>query len=76
VGKFYEKLLQMEKNAQKSGTPLLKSLADAMSTHPPSEERVSQMRELAQNSPAARSSIVTSPEFNRARLVAGQMQKK
>ncbi len=76
VGKFYEKLLQMEKNAQKGGTPLLKSLADAMSTHPPSEERVSQMQELARSSPAAKKSIVTSPEFNRARLAAAALQKK
>jgi beta-barrel assembly-enhancing protease len=76
VGKFYEKLLQMEKNAQKGESPALKSLADAMSTHPPSEERVKQMNDMAANSPAnARSSTMT-PEFSRAKQQAAGLQKK
>ena len=76
VGKFYEKLLLMEKNAQKSGKPVLKSLADAMSTHPPSEERVMQMNEMARNSPAIRTSDTTTPEFNRAKQIATGLQKR
>lgn len=75
VGKFYEKLLQTEKSAQKSGSSGLKSLADAMSTHPPSEERVKQMNELAMNSPAKRGSVNT-PEFNRAKQAAAGLRKK
>lgn len=47
VGLFYEKLLKMEEQGKKAQSPLLKSLADAMSTHPPSRERVQQMREMA-----------------------------
>ena len=35
VGRFYERLLEIEKNAKKSGNPVLRSLSDAMSTHPP-----------------------------------------
>ena len=76
VGKFYEKLLQMEKNAQKSGSPVLKGLADAMSTHPPSEERVKQMNEMAMNSPTIKKSTTTTPEFNRAKQIAEGLQKK
>ena len=76
VGKFFEKLLQTEKNAQKSGSPVLKSLADAMSTHPPSEERVKQMNEMAMNSPTAKKTMITTSEFNRAKQIAAGMQKR
>lgn len=74
VGKFYEKLLDAEK-AGRSGGGVLRSLTDAMSTHPPSEERVKQMNELAGNQPASRSALVTTPAFNRARQIAQGMQK-
>jgi predicted Zn-dependent protease len=50
VGKFYEKLLAMEQEARKGQNPLLTSLSDAMSTHPPSKERVNQMNEMVRNS--------------------------
>lgn len=76
VGKFFEKLLQMETNAQKSGGTVLKSLADAMSTHPPSEERVKQMNEMAMSSPAANRQITTTPEFIRAKQIALGLHKK
>lgn len=76
VGKFYEKLLQTEKKAESSGSSVLKGLADAMSTHPPSEERVQQMNELAAKSPAAKTPIITSPEFNRMKQIAAGLPKK
>ena len=76
VGKFYEKLLQMEKSAQQSGGGIMKSLADAMSTHPPSEERVQQMKELAMKSPASGKATINSPGFNRVKQIAGGLQKK
>ena len=75
VGKFYEKLLQMEKGAGKSDGGAMKSLSDAMSTHPPSEERVRQMRELAAKSPDQKG-ITTTPDFNRVRQIALSMKKK
>lgn len=75
VGKFYEKLLETEKNARKSGNAVVKSLSDAMSTHPPSEERVEQMYELAAQSPAKKG-IANTPDFNRARQVAAGLRKK
>jgi predicted Zn-dependent protease len=76
VGKFYEKLLQMEKNAQQGGGGITKSLADALSTHPPSDERVKQMNEMAAQSPTRPGAIVTTPEFARARQVAAGLTKK
>jgi len=75
VGKFYEKLLQMEKSAGDNGSAL-KSLADAMSTHPPSEERVKQMNEMADKSPALKGAVVNTPAFARAKQTAAGMQKK
>lgn len=75
VGKFYEKLLETEKNARKGGNVVLSSLSDAMSTHPPSEERVKQMNELAVNSPAKKG-LVNTPDFNIARQAAAGLRKK
>ncbi|MBN1380995.1 MAG: M48 family metalloprotease [Deltaproteobacteria bacterium] len=76
VGKFYERLLEMEKKAQKSGNPIIRSLLDAMSTHPPSEERVQQMNELAKSSPTTARAITNSPDFKRAKQTAAGYVKK
>lgn len=76
VGKFYETLLRMEQQAQQGGAPLLKSLADAMSTHPPSRERVEQVREMAAKSPGSKNAIVNTQEFQNIRLIAVGMQSK
>jgi len=75
VGKFYEKLLETEKKASKSGSAVLSSLADAMSTHPPSEERVKQMNELAMNSPSKKG-LVSTADFSRAKQAAAGLRKK
>ncbi len=75
VGMFYEKLLQMEKSAGNNSSAL-KSLADAMSTHPPSEERVQQMHEMAAASPAVKGAVVNTPAFARVKQTAAAMQKK
>jgi predicted Zn-dependent protease len=76
VGKFYEKLLQMEKNAQKGGGTIVKSLADAMSTHPPSEERVKQMNEMAANMPAMKNPITSSQDYVRMKQLAAGLHPK
>jgi predicted Zn-dependent protease len=76
VGKFYEKLLQMEKDAKQGKGALMKSFTDAMSTHPPSEERVKQMNEMVANAPAAGSSTITSSEFNKVKQVAAGLSRK
>ena len=75
VGRFYEKLLEMEKKAGKGDSAVLSSLADAMSTHPPSEERVKQMKELAASSPV-KGGLIGTADFNRARQAAAGLRKK
>lgn len=75
VGKFYEKLLQIEKSAGKSDSGLTKSLSDALSTHPPSEQRVRQMKELAAKSPDKKA-ITHTADFNRAKQLASNLKKK
>ncbi|HPV48427.1 MAG TPA: M48 family metalloprotease [Smithellaceae bacterium] len=75
VGKFYERLLEMEKSGNKNADPLMKSLSDAFSTHPPSVERVQQMKELAAQSPD-RGAIINTQEFNRAKQIAASLKKK
>ncbi len=76
VGKFYEKLLQMEKTAQKGEGTIMKNLADALSTHPPSEERVRQMNQMAANMPTMTNPVISSPEYNMARQTAVGLRKK
>jgi beta-barrel assembly-enhancing protease len=66
VGTFYAKLLKMEESRNKGGSPMLASFADAMSTHPPSRERVTQMEELALHQRNS-GSVVTTPTFERIR---------
>lgn len=66
VGDFYAKLLRMEEG-KKNDNALLSSMADAMSTHPPSRERVTQMQELAAGTPKSARSITSSKDFERAR---------
>lgn len=72
VGLFYEKLLKME---QQSGgnEGMLKSLSDAMSTHPPSKERVAQMTEMAQRASNKSNAIVSTNDFARMRQLAQQI---
>ncbi len=50
--------------------PITRSLADALSTHPPSKERVSQMNQLAQEQQLKPNMIVSSKEFERIRSIA------
>lgn len=75
VGKFYERLLEMEKKSGKGESGLMKNLSDAMSTHPPSEERVKQMKELAEQSPKQKATIST-PEFLKVKQIASGLHKK
>ena len=72
VGRFYEKLLKMEKNSKQKSDGLLASFADAMSTHPPSEERVKQMNQMAQKE-SIKGGKVSSSEFS---TVKNKIQSK
>ena len=75
VGKFYEKLLELEKSSTGSNSGMVKSLSDAMSTHPPSEERVKQMKELAAQTSQVKATTNTN-EFGKARTIASGLSKK
>lgn len=70
IGDFYEKLLQVEKKGGSANDPIMKKLSDALSTHPPSEERVAQMEELAMKRPSAPKGVVDSPQFRKANKTA------
>lgn len=76
VGLFYEKLLAMEQQAKKKNVPVLSSLQDAMSTHPPSKERVIQMREMAGSQPKNPKSITSSGAFDQAKLKASAYARR
>ncbi len=64
IGRFYSKLLAMEQQYKKNQNSLLAPLADAMSTHPPSKERVNQMNAMA-NSSSGIGSKVSSKSFDK-----------
>lgn len=70
VGSFYAKLLQMEQSHKQNQTPVLASIADAMSTHPPSRERVAQMNQMAVETARQPSVVVTSKSFDKAKEMA------
>jgi len=63
VGLFYKRLFEMEKKYNKNKNSLLSSFADAMSTHPPSEERVRQMNDMANKFPLKKKSLISTKEF-------------
>jgi predicted Zn-dependent protease len=76
VGRFFERLLEIEKSSTKNGSPVLKSLSDAMSTHPPSDQRVQQMKEMAAKSPVVANPTINTTAFNQSKQIAAGMQKK
>lgn len=69
VGDFYAKLLQMENEHKTKRTPLISGLADALSTHPPSGERVQQMREMAAEAQMARNVVTNTKSFDSAKKI-------
>lgn len=75
VGKFYEKLLIMEEKAGRNQNKLLASFADAMSTHPPSRERVNQMKQMAAAEKQIRNTQITSNEFKQAQALVKRLAK-
>lgn len=69
VGSFYEKLLEMEKKHDEGKNTFIASFADALSTHPPSIERVKQMKELAAQTAANPKSIVNTKKFDQIKEI-------
>ena len=72
VGTFYAKLLKMEQAHKQNKVPLLSGLNDALATHPPSQERVNQMNELAAQVQSPKNAVVSTKEFDRVKKIAQQ----
>ncbi|WP_372652715.1 M48 family metalloprotease [Halobacteriovorax sp.] len=66
IGKFYEKLLTMERQYQGNSNQFSKAFADALSTHPPSEQRVRQMNEMSREV-SSRKGIITTNSFEKVK---------
>lgn len=72
VGDFYQKLAAMEQASKKGQNALLASLQDAMSSHPPSKERVSQAKEM-KTVIQENGSVTTTNEFFRMKKIAQEI---
>lgn len=72
VGNFYEKLLEMEqqRGGSKGGVA---SFTDALSTHPPSRQRVSQVKQMARDTRGLGRGEVSSSLFDRVRRKAVEL---
>jgi predicted Zn-dependent protease len=64
VGLFYEKLLKMEEQNKGKQNAFMTTLSDALSTHPPSKERVKQMNEMSDSATQKPNAIVSSKKFD------------
>ncbi len=62
IGKFYETLLALENKGKKGQNKYLAQFQDAMSTHPPSQKRIDQMRDMA--SPLPNKGLLSSNAFH------------
>lgn len=75
VGDFYEKLQKLDEKYRGKNAGLLGGLADAMSTHPPSRERVAQMKQMEAET-KQKGGEVTSKDFEEAKDRARAWMKK
>lgn len=80
VGGFYNKLYQMEQDRKSkqggNSLSLLNSLQDALSTHPPSKERVEQMKKMTNETPLNSSALVSSTDFVQIKKKLKEQSKK
>jgi len=76
AGRFYAKLLRMEKQAKGNRNILIASVTDAMSTHPPSQQRVDQMNQMASQHKSQAKPIISSKDFARVRARAKIVTKR
>jgi predicted Zn-dependent protease len=76
VGDFYSKLYELENKSKKNKETIITELSDALSTHPPSMERVSQMRDMASKETNSKANIVNSKAFDKAKQIAQTRERK
>jgi len=72
AGDFYSKLLAMEENSKKGQNAAMAWFGDAMSSHPPSKERVKQNEEL-KGKTASNHGVGSTEEFLRMKKIAQQL---
>lgn len=72
VGDFYEKLAMMEKESKKGQNALMAFASDAMSSHPASDKRVQQAKEM-QGVIKENGSITVTEEFKRMKKIAQEI---
>ncbi len=65
VGNFYAELLKMEEQHKSGQNRVMASFTDALSTHPPSRQRVAQQQELSREFSGS-AGIISSREFKKA----------
>lgn len=69
VGDFYQKLLAMEEKSKKGQNAFMGRLQDAMSSHPPSRERVKQAEEM-KSVIKENGTVSSTEEFKRMKKIA------
>ena len=74
VGDFYTKLAAMEKASKKGQNAAMSFLSDALATHPASDERVSQAKEM-RSLITKEGGVKSTDEFVRMRAIAQNMLK-
>ena len=72
VGDFYSKLANLEKEAKKGQNSFMGKVSDAMSSHPPSNARVAQAKEL-QTTMKENGTIGSTEEFVRMKKIAQEI---
>ncbi len=72
VGDFYQKLAAIEAEARKGQNAVMGSLSDALSSHPNSQQRVSQAAEM-QELIKGNGSIAVTEEFKRMKKIAQEI---
>jgi predicted Zn-dependent protease len=79
VGDFYQKLFTLEQQSKKNQNGLMSSLSDAMSSHPPSKDRIRQAEEMKELIKVNGKTTTTSEFFRMKKLaqeLVSQHQKK
>lgn len=75
VGDFYSKLLAMEQESKKGQNAAMNWLSDAMSSHPPSKERVTQATEMRSVIKTS-GGTTTTAEFFKMKKIAMELVEK
>ena len=76
IGKFYNKLYEMEKTRKDGQNPIMLRIGDALSTHPNSAARVEQMEQMTSEARNPANPVVSSNEFDAAKRFCNDFVSK